>query len=483
MKKLIIYTLMGFSFSSVSAQMGLHHSSAKNLSLAGSAGVSLSGWEAVGLNPAATGQPGKSRASIGTLTAGAMVTNTALSFKFYGDYFTGETVNGKLVGKDLDPHKNDIFDRFADDEDMSAAGTVIPFAASMDWNGVGSFSLIYALKAEGKGHFHQDVMKLWLNGVEPGSNFDLGENYLETIMRAEWALGYSRSIAGYIPFMDGIISDLNAGGAIKFEQGLNYFNLNVTKNTLSVSDDRIQRHQFDYTISMAGNDKYGNWFRSDELDRVTDDWFFTPAGYGLGLDLGISGNLFKTIPIYVSVTDIGWINWTQNGTELSGSGDITYLPAFREPGDDTPEKAVFADTSLSGKYTPVRKKKEFTTLLPTMLNAGISLPMKSVPFLGKLWVPGELTFYGSFQQALVETPASSFIPRVSVGGDWKLGGMWHVRTGFSGGGKELFNWGLGGGIETKYVIFDLGTANFHNLFAGSDFRKTSVAATLQFLIP
>lgn len=483
MKNLIIYTLLCCSAGIVSAQNGLQHSSARNLSLAGSAGVSLNGWEAVGLNPAAVGQPGKSRASIGTLTAGAMVTNSALSFKFYGDYFTGETVNGKVVGKNLDPVKNKIFDQFKDDEYFSASGTVVPFAASMDYKDWGSFSFVYDVKAEGRGHFSKDFIKLMLNGVEPGSSFNMNETYLETLIRGEWILGYSRPAVGYVPFLDAWFSGLTVGGAVKFEQGISYMNLDVTKNKLSVSADRIQHHKFDYTITMAGNEKFGNWFRSDKLDKVSSEWYTNPAGYGAGLDIGIAGNFLKTIPAFISVTDIGWISWSQNATELTGKGDITFTPAFRDSGMTGTDKAVYRQKDFKNNYEPVRKKKEFSTLLPTMLNAGVSLPMKAIPFLSKFYVPGEITFYGSFQQALVETPASSFIPRLSVGGDWKLDGMWHVRTGFSGGGKELFNWGLGGGIETKYVIFDLGNANFHNLFAGSDFRSTSVAATLQFLIP
>lgn len=464
-------------------QAGLQHSSARNLSMTGSAGVSLSGWEAAGLNPAATGQPGKSKLSIGVISSGAMVVNTGLSFQFYQDYFTGEMVNGKLKPLNLDVknRKADFISQFDGDETGSAAGTVTPFAVSFEWPSVGSFSLLYSLKAEGRATIPQDLFRFMMNGAETGSSYNLDDSHLEAILRAEWALTYSRSLKGYLPAIEKVLSSPAAGASLKLEQGITYANLETKKNTFSVDADRVQHHQFDYSILMAGNDVWGNWFRSEELIKTHDDWFMSPAGTGVGFDFGLSGNLFGVIPVFASVTDLGWITWEQNAQKISGKGTITYTP--RERDADTTTLAMFEQDSLKGQYTPVKKKTTFTTYLPASLNIGASVNSKAVPFLKNLYIPGDLVFFGAYQQGLNETPGNSFIPRISVGGDWKLFDLWHVRTGFSGGGEELFSWGLGTGIESRYVLFDIGTANFHHLFSGLDARRLSVAMTLQFLIP
>lgn len=116
------------------------------------------------------------------------------------------------------------------------------------------------------------------------------------------------------------------------------------------------------------------------------------SGYGLGLDLGASYNLFGCINLSAAIIDLGFVNWTKSSTtiattnsehdygDFANSGSDEYDPDNTEAGDvfdfdliqfQTEENAKSRSTSLrstlnlGAEYTLLNNKLGFGLLSST----------------------------------------------------------------------------------------------------------------------
>jgi hypothetical protein len=137
----------------------------------------------------------------------------------------------------------------------------------------------------------------------------------------EFALGHSHALN----------EKLRLGGKLKMLFGLVYSNLNVDHMNISLGDDKwlinanatldasVLRSDFshddnpDPSTTLPGRDKV------DGLDHVKAGL----AGFGLALDLGATYRITDDLTASASLTDLGFIAWSQNNA-ASSSGTYTF---------------------------------------------------------------------------------------------------------------------------------------------------------------
>lgn len=464
----------------VFAQTGLHPVSARNMALAGSAGITMKGWEAVGINPAAIGQYEASRYVIGIAPAGGMLGNTNLNIDFYNTYFTGETVNGEKVRYDLDKgsRKKEFLSNFDPENTVFASGAVQVLAFSIDYAPWGSFAVTWGYKGEGHAILAPGLFERLLNGVEPGGNYDLSGMGGEAQIRSELAINYSRSIDEWvkIPYL----SKLSAGGALKIENGVTYLAVENASHSLSVDPETSEyTHSFVYEIRGAGNNDFSRLIDQTLVDDEMLPFISPNAGFGLGLDLGVAGEVMGW-PVFLSITDIGYIDWDKNATVISGQETIVFTPGYTN-GDGTTGSTFETDT-LKSSYQPTRRKESFTSYLPTTLRMGTRVSLNTFSLISQYQkhfsIPGEFIAYAGYQQGLNEGPGNTYTPQLSLGLEWTLKG-WYARLGQAFGANDGYNWGMGGGYSHPRFRIDAGTAYFHHLFTGDSRTRLSAAITSQ----
>ncbi len=480
MKKLIVIAVVLF-FSlenELSAQNGIVSGSASGLGLAGSNGASLSGWEATLINPAAlTSKSSSFPVDFTIFSGGGLIGNNNFTFDLYNRYFTGDA-KGKPYDLEKDPAgKQEILSVFDPELKGFSKVQIIPLAVSYHSTSFGSFSFIIIMSGSGRASMPKDfAQRTFVAATEIGKTTKINGLVSKGMFRNEYIFGYANTI--YL-FRD-LFDEVSVGGAVKFETGLAYGNLEIEKDEISTSSEGVINHKFKYSGKLAGND----YFRAkmdSEFSVEDPGYLFSPAGYGLGLDFGISARTNSGYKFFFSVTDLGWITWNKNTVSLQDENEITFTQY--DPDRVGVTKRDYAD-SLKNHYNPKRDEDGFATVLPTTINAGLSFPIDKLPIIRNLYYPGKLTGHFSIHEGLNDEVGNTFIPRVAAGVDWMLFDKLDLRTGISFGGVETFNWGFGVGYRIMdFVQVDAGTANFHHLFLGDSKTKFSASFNLRWFVP
>jgi len=478
MKKLIIFTVLFFSLqNNISAQNGIVSGSASGLGIAGSNGASLSGWEATLINPAAlTSKSTSFPIDFTVFSGGGLIGNNNFTFDLYNSYFTGDA-NGNPYDLEKNPAaKQEILSAFDPELKGFSKAQIIPLAVSYHTPSLGSFSFIIMTSGSGRLSLPKDfAQRTFVAATEIGKTTKINDLVSKGMFRNEYILGYAHPV--YL-FRD-LFDEVSFGGALKFETGLAYGNLEIEKDEISTSSDGVITHKFKYSGKLAGND----YFRAkvDKNALIEDPgYFFFPAGYGLGLDFGVSARTNSGYKFFFSVTDLGWITWNKNTVSLKDENEV--IISHYNPDREGVTGSDYAD-SLFAHYNPKRDESGFSTVLPTTINVGISFPIDKLPIIKNLYYPGKLTGHFSVHEGLNEEAGNTFIPRVAAGVDWMLFEKLDLRTGLSFGGVETFNWGFGVGYRIMdFVQVDAGTANFHQLFLGDSKTKFSASFNLRWFV-
>jgi len=79
-----------------------------------------------------------------------------------------------------------------------------------------------------------------------------------------------------------------------------------------------------------------------------------------------------------------------------------------------------------------------------------------------------------YNQGFNNQPRNSKEPRFSVGADWILGTL-SLRTGFSFGGFDKFNWGMGVGFNFGFLELNFGTPDFQSVVSPGNAKRISFA--------
>ncbi|HLN20237.1 MAG TPA: DUF5723 family protein [Bacteroidales bacterium] len=260
------------------------------------------------------------------------------------------------------------------------------------------FSLAFPVK---KGYIFFDVNeRAEMNAVIPGSLIELGlrgngsyaGDYVDlSNFRAgmkiyhEIGLGFSRKYS----------TKLRAGFKGKVLFGLANFSVTPSSLGIRISDDYSHTLDADLTVNMSGPIN----ITRDEANHIKDiqpdeDLMLNtlmlkgPKNLGFAVDMGATYMLTKKIMLSAAVTDLGFINWKSNVTNLR-TNDVYKFDGFDITGvmngDRTFDQVTsgIAD-SLKESFSFTETNDPFRTMLPTGLNLGASYNLSKNFSLGLL---------------------------------------------------------------------------------------------------
>jgi hypothetical protein len=165
-----------------------------------------------------------------------------------------------------------------------------------------------------------------------------------------------------------------------------------------------------------------------------------------------------------ALTDLGSIKWTKNVVEFKSNKAI-YLDDIsnKEQRDSLTEALTGKE---SGKYI-----NELKTNLASVIRAGVLLQADKYFNL-----QSRMLIALDYNQGLNDQPGNSKKPRFSVGVDWSPANwILALRSGFSVGGIDKFNWGFGFGLDFNILELNFGTPDFQYLFSPSSAKRITFA--------
>lgn len=442
--------------------------------------ASARGLEAIGTNPANLALGDDDRNVTFTLVPpfGLSIGSDFLDYEIYNDFFTGEDSagTGKRISKILQPaDKERILSLFPSglaethfDLDLRVFGLTIHN------NFLGNIGLAVSERVSINFDMPRDYARFALNGLDSaGSSYDFGG----TDARAWWLREYSLSYAHTLPDLV-IVKNVAAGFTVKLIHGLGYVGTDHYNATFSNSQVRDVNGNFigyrldgsfDFRLLRSGINEVVNVIEGRDTS-IQFTPFPSPAGSGIGVDLGVTGEVLPGIRAAVSVTDIGSITWNLNTKERVGNAKITITNPTSKAQQDSLEQAFKGEERETG---------EFSTSLATALHVGGSVQLDETGWAP--WVPGRLLVAIEYQQGFNKSPGNTTRPRIGVGVEYRPIGFLPLRTGVSIGGQDRFNWAMGFGFDLTYFTFDLGTENIGALFTNS-FNLFSIGVGMRFKI-
>jgi hypothetical protein len=429
------------------------------------------GTEAIGINPANLGLPGRGVFSFSLAPIGVRVSTEMLSYDIYQEYFTGipgTDNNGKRdprVLTDLD--KQNIL---ASLPDGLAATKVdidaMDFGATITTSTMGGLGFAVVDHATGSLQVSKGFTRFFLYGLDSaGSQY----NFDGTSATAAWWREINFSYAYQIPLNSEWVHDLTVGLGVKLLQGFGIFE--TEHYSSSIANQRVGANQyllnaqFDYLTRRAGAD----FFNPDK--HVDMSMFPEPAGKGVGFDLGVSGRVKPGLSVAVSITDIGSIHWTKNLVKTDGRYSLTMDDPFKTENADSLENAVRGKNQAGD---------EFSSTLPTTMRIGVALATDESAIFS--FLPKKMILAFDYTQGLNSSMGNVTQPRFSLGMEYRVISFLPLRTGISIGGKEGTRWAGGFGLDFHYVCFDIATENFGMLFSKKLPQNVSIAAGLRVLI-
>jgi hypothetical protein len=260
-------------------------------------------------------------------------------------------------------------------------------------------------------------------------------NFQTTWMRT-YELSYGRSL--FIDRIEGIQA-LYAGVGIKYYQGFIYENISFSAG--SAFDDENGVLVGSYTASdrkaLSDDINTDNLFNGEQV--ITNVPFMDPVGQGLGFDIGLALQSDRGLNLGVSLTDLGFINWSGKTKHTVVTGVIRI--------DST---LTIDDIDSLASLITVEKETEnqFQTQPTTAFHMGISFQLEK--FVRNF--PGKMGLTLEMHEGLIKDLVNPEYPRLAAGLDWKPGKWWPVLlTGITTSLNEGFTWSLGIGYELNFM--------------------------------
>lgn len=463
MKNLFYITLivLFFSFAGYSQIGSVGSTNAKSTGMAKTYNAITEGVYALGINPANLMNGDDHSIQIGTLLPFPQVSlRGGTSFMSIDDlnyYFGG--VNGQ--SRYLTDADKQRFNNLFKDGGFTALNAninILSITYKRDEK-IGAFGFSINDVAAGKFTFPQALVDFALNGNPIGKEYNLSDAKANAWWIRNYSLTYARNFNLFKRFFD----QFSAGVSIKLVQGYAYAGTEKVNTQLSTAMDYTINGTADFKAVSAFSENFGVKYDFDSTEHNNNfSPFPSPAGSGLGIDLGIS-LVRKSWRFALSVTDIGSINWTKNTAQFIASGNINVNDITnKEQTDSLRDK-------ITGKAEPI---SSFSTSLPTALRLGTAYYFDK----NHNPIPGTLFLAFDYNQGFNNMPGNSTIPRLSLGADWKPGN-WipFIRSGLSFGGGFGFHWGFGLGINAGILDLDIGTSDLQTFLAPNASKYISVA--------
>ncbi len=246
-------------------------------------------------------------------------------------------------------------------------------------------------RVEGNVVFPGDLIELGLRGNEGfvGSTIDLSSLRGDLKYYREFGLGFSKNFTG----------KLRVGIKGKLLSGIAAASIDNRSLGITVDDDYSHSIAADVTVNISApvkvytdasqnvdsivfDDK-----RFDSMGQITD--FLSGTGnIGLGLDIGATYNISEKLMVSASVTDLGFIKWKRDLTNLQTESQFAFsgldildvvngTSTFEELGKEMLD-------SLKNSFIVTNSKVPFTTFLPFGVTLGGSYNISSKFAVGLL---------------------------------------------------------------------------------------------------
>jgi hypothetical protein len=416
------------------------------------------GLDAVGINPANLGLPEGSGVQFSFLPLGVHVGSDFLRYDLYETYFTGtESKNGRVPKYLSDADKQDLLAAFADDLGRISGGVEARlFGLVYQREGFGGLAVTITEEASFYGAVPRDYASFLFYGNTPGSQYDFQDAYARASWLREYAFSFGVHVTDKSP-----IGPLAVGGALKILHGRGFFEIERFSTALRTSDNGTLTGSVDFLAHSAGMDF------SDGESVQQAMLFPSPAGSGLGFDLGVSSRPTDYLTVGISLTDIGSMQWSQNAEQARAETTIV----VDDPLDEQRRQAI--EDAVRGEKGPT---EPFEVSLPTTLRLGVMIAVEKLVDVGIL--SNGLAVCIDYNQGLhsegITEPA-----RVSMGLEYSPLRWFPLRAGVSLGGIDHFNTALGCGLHLGSFELDLASDNLGWLFSPSTFSGGSLSAGMR----
>ncbi len=322
------------------------------------------------------------------------------------------------------------------------------------------FAFDVTTHADAQVYLPSGALDLAFLGIQRGQSLDFSNMRTDAL----WTTDFTFSVG--LPVTVPALNDFfglryGAGGlGVKYIMGHEMFHAESSPGS-SVRYDTNGAERYvgngSLTVQTAGTGLSGPWLYSDPL---TSSILPPVTGHGIGIDLG--GILYdETGALTINVRDLGVIFWLNqvrtvtynlknaglNGYNLSQVIDKFGSKTAR--GLDSLFKANGGSISDSTNDSLVNGNG-FAYMLPLKLDLGYArtfdLSKTDTRYLAQY-----ANVSANYEQGFTSDPGSSYIPRLSIGGEaGALYGYVPVRMGFVVGGPEIMASTLGIGLNCKY---------------------------------
>ncbi len=421
------------------------------------------GLDAVGINPANLAANVDGTVTLSLLPFGVHIGSDFMTLGLYNEFFTGVATDQGRVGRKLtDADKQQILRAFP-----GGVGSIVadvearPLGLTLQFDDWGAFALSVTERVAVEAKIPHDYAEFVLYGNTPGSTYD----FSQTSARAIWMREYAFSFGKTLPTPD-FLSSLAIGGSVKLVQGFGFYQIDRFHTQLTTGTDGVLNGNFDLAGHASGIDAFF------DSHGAGFNPFPTPAGTGLGFDMGIASDVTEYLRLGVSVTDIGSIDWTANVKEMTSSANLRLTDPLSSAQRDSIENAVQGES---------RTGQAFSTSLPTTFRAGLAIQLNKIPGI-KSFFWGEWLLAFDYNQGVVDAPGSVETARYSLGLEFKPWGFLPLRSGISFGGTDRENIALGFGLHFGVVDLDFASENMNFLLDPESLSHGSVAAGLRIRI-
>jgi hypothetical protein len=438
---------------------------ARSLSMAKSFTASSFWIYAVGQNPANLYRDTLERVDlilpIPLPNISATVGSNFLSIDQYNYYFGTKVTNpdGTTSGRILTAaDKNNLKNLFADGGTVISDVNLQLFSISIQPSEkFGALAFTISDRISGILTFPKDLINLGIDGNLPDKVYNFNDAQFKAWWLRKYAITYSRAFSRFVNF----------GFSLNVVHGFAYAGIDEIKSELKTEANNVISGQGNFLAHSVFSSAFNVKYDFDNTKKEKDPAFTpfpTPAGLGIGLDLGVNINVSSVTSFGISITDIGKIKWSNNVAVFSRNAPV-YL-------DDLTDQAQ-VDTlvnRLTGKESG-RYEKYIFTQMATALHIGFAFRLDSAFET----FPGRMLVAIDYHQGFNDQPGNSKKPRFVLGIDWGLSKAFSVRTGWSVGGFDNFNWGFGFGLDLGLMDFNFGTSDFHYLLSPNKAKRITVA--------
>jgi len=381
---------------------------------------------------------------------------------FFGTQTTDAT--GKKIGRTLTFADKQRFNNL-----FSNGGTITTnlqiqlFAVSIKpINSFGTLGFSIIDQIAGTFTLPKELVNIGLNGNLANTVY----NFNDTKLNAWWLRKYSFSYARNLDFVP-FFKSFSLGVSINMIQGYAYTELDHMNTELTTGVGNVITGKGDFLLYSAFSPDFHIQY---SFDKSTSDQkysfspFPTPAGSGVGVDIGLSAKLNDVLSFGFAVTDIGSITWNKNVAQYSSNKAVYLDDLTSQSQRDSLTNALTGKDN--GRYTG-----NISSQLATALRLGAAIQIDKM-VNGNF--PGKMLVAIDYNQGFNDQPGNTTKPRTSIGADWVLGTI-AVRSGFSFGGIDNFNWGFGLGLDFGILALNFGTPDMESLISSNSAKRVSFA--------